>query len=120
MSRPATAPTALAMIASACAAVYWMEGKAIEEVAAVSADFLAEARGVVPRDKSYTARYAACAVRGVCGDFHIRQGATFEDMRARPYACDEASLDCVMCENCSLRNSMVDLKSRRAFARQRG
>ncbi len=27
------------MIASACAAVYWMEGKAIEEVAAVSADF---------------------------------------------------------------------------------
>lgn len=100
----------LAMIASACAAVYWMEGKAIEEVAAVSADFLAEARGVVPRDKSYTARYAACAVRGVCGDFHIRQGATFEDMRARSYACDETSLDCVMCENCSLRNSMVDLE----------
>ena len=86
------------MIASACAAVYWMEARRSEEVAAVSADFLAEARGVVPRDKSYTARYAACAVRGVCGDFHIRQGATFEDMRARPYACDEASLDCVMCE----------------------
>ena len=66
----------LAMIASACAAVYWMEGKTVEEAAAISADLLAEARGVVPRDKSYTARYAACAVRGVCGDFFIRQGVT--------------------------------------------
>ena len=100
----------LAMIASACAAVYWMEGKTVEEAAAISADLLAEARGVVPRDKSYTARYAACAVRGVCGDFFIRQGVTFEDMLARPYACDDASLDCVLCENCSLRNSMVDLE----------
>ena len=87
----------LAMIASACAAVYWMEGKTVEEAAAISADLLAEARGVVPRDKSYTARYAACAV-------------TFEDMLARPHACDDASLDCVLCENCSLRNSMVDLE----------
>ena len=100
----------LAMIASACAAVYWMEGKTVEEAAAISADLLAEARGVVPRDKSYTARYAACAVRGVCGDFFIRQGVTFEDMLARPHACDDASLDCVLCENCSLRNSMVDLE----------
>ena len=100
----------LAMIASACAAVYWMEGKTVEEAAAISADLLAEARGVVPRDKSYTARYAACAGRGVCGDLFIRQGATFEDMLARPHACDDASLDCVLCENCSLRNSMVDLE----------
>ena len=74
----------------------------VEEAAAISADLLAEARGVVPRDKSYTARYAACAVRGVCGDFFIRQGVTFEDMLARPHACDDASLDCVLCENCSL------------------
>ena len=100
----------LAMIASACAAVYWMEGKTVEEAAAISADLLAEARGVVPRDKSYTARYAACAVRGVCGDFFIRQGVTFEDMLARPHACDDASLDCVLCENCSLRNYMVVLE----------
>ena len=48
----------LAMIASACAAVYWMEGKTVEEAAAISADLLAEA----------------------------------------------------LCENCSLRNSMVDLE----------
>ena len=92
----------------------------MEEAAAISADLLAEARGVVPRDKSYTARYAACAVRGVCGDFFIRQGVTFEDMLARPHACDDASLDCVLCENCSLRNSMVDWRSHRVFARQKG
>ena len=35
----------LAMIASACAAVYWMESKTVEEAAAISADLLAEARG---------------------------------------------------------------------------
>ncbi len=100
----------LAMIASGCAAAYWMEGKTVEEAAAISAETLAEARGAVPRDKSYTARYGACAVRGMCGDFLIRQGASHEDMGARPHACDDASLDCVMCENCSLRDAMVDLQ----------
>ncbi len=100
----------LAMIASGCAAAYWAEGKTVEEAAAITADTLAEVRGTVPRDKSYTARYAACALRAMCGDFFIRGGASYEEMLARPHACDDASLDCVMCENCSLRDSMVDLQ----------
>ena len=100
----------LAMIASACAAAYWVEGKTIEQAAAISAETLAEARGAVPKDKSYTARYAACAVRGMCGDVLIRSGASYDEMLARPHACDDMSLDCVLCENCSLRDSMVDLQ----------
>ncbi len=99
----------LAMIASGCAAAHWAEGKTVEEAASISAETLAEARGAVPSDKSYTARYAACAVRAMCGDFLIRCGASHEEMVARPYACDDASLDCVLCENCSLRDAMVDL-----------
>ena len=87
----------LAMIASGCTAAYWAEGRTVEEAATLSSEMLAEACGAVPRDKSYTTHYGACAVRGMCGDFLIRQGASYEDMIARPNACDDASLDCVMC-----------------------
>ena len=100
----------LAMIASGCAAAHWVEGRTVEQAAALTAEGLAEMRGSVPRDKSYTARYATCAVRGMCGDFLIRNGATYEDMLARPHACDDMSIDCVLCENCSLRDQMVDLR----------
>lgn len=100
----------LAIIASGCAAAHWAEGKTVEEIAAITPDTLAEVRGSVPSDKSYTTRYATCAMRGMCGDFLIRNGATYEEMLARPHACDDSSLDCVLCENCSLRDAMVDLQ----------
>ena len=100
----------LAMIASGAAAALLVEGRPIEEAAACTPQAVAGVRGEVPADKRYTATYAAEAARAMAGDFELRRGATFEQMESREHACDPDSVSCILCENCSLRDSLVDLR----------
>ena len=51
---------------------------------------------------------ATCAVKAVIGDYYLRvKGSSTEELD-RLFACQSMSVDCLMTENCSLRDLRVD------------
>lgn len=95
---------------TACASMICMmiEGKTFDEALAISADDVANALDGVPWDKSYTPNFATCGVKALIGDFMIRQGAPLAEVE-RAAHCDDGSVACLLCENCSLRTSRTEL-----------
>ncbi len=105
----------LAVTACASMICTMIEGRTIEEALSVTPEEVAAALDGVPWDKSYTPRFAVEAVRALVGDYLIREGATLEQLNAC-VACDEGSIACILCENCSLRSSRIELAVSEAIA----
>lgn len=101
----------LAMIASGTAIAHMIEGTTLSMALSVSLDDLRSVVGETPGDKAYTARYAIEAVKALEGDYRIRQGMGYQELQARLRGCDRGSIDCIACENCSLRDIMTDLQA---------
>ncbi len=98
----------LAMTACASAICTMIEGKTFDQALAVTADDVKRALDGVPWDKAHTAVFAVEGVRALVGDWLIRQGATLSDLDEKRL-CDEGSVQCLMCEHCSMRDARVDL-----------
>ncbi|NHM13898.1 iron-sulfur cluster assembly scaffold protein [Xiamenia xianingshaonis] len=99
----------LAMTACASAICDLVEGLTFEEALAITPDQVKDAVGGVPWDKLHTPVFAVEAVRGLVGDWLIRQGATFSELEAK-LPCDPLSPGCLVCEHCSLRDFRTDLR----------
>ena len=59
----------------------------------------------VPADKNDTPVFAVEALRAAIGDFLLARGGLEEADRV--VACDQDSLDCLLCEHCSLRDLRI-------------
>ncbi len=108
----------LAMTGCASVVCSMIEGKTLEEALAITPDQVRDAVDGVPWDKGYTTVFAVEAVRGLVGDWLVRQGATLAELDAA-VPCDECSVDCLLCEHCSLRETRVELQVDEALAKAR-
>ncbi len=95
---------------TACASVIctMISGKTFEEALAITTEDIKEALDGVPWDKSYTPAFAVEGVRALIGDFLVQEGASLEELDA-VVPCDQSSLNCLICENCSLRSTRIQL-----------
>lgn len=60
---------------------------------------------------------AAEAVRAAVGDMYYRAGATLAELEEKA-GCDDFSQGCLMCENCSLRKSRMELRIQESKAKK--
>ena len=73
-----------------------------------AADLLEKLDGL-PVGRKYTLGYAREAVRALIGDFYIRQKGYSLAQLDEALPCESMSMNCLLTENCSLRDSRVDL-----------
>ena len=94
---------------TACASVIctMIEGKTFEEALAITKDQVEDELDGVPAENSYTPYYAVEAVRALVGDFYFNQGMTLAQFNETGL-CDDSSISCIMCENCSLRSTRIE------------
>ena len=98
----------LAAIGCAAALAEMLPGKTFSEALGITKDEIRERLGGVPSSKLYTLILATCAVKAVIGDYYLRvKGSSTEELD-RLFACQSMSVDCLMTENCSLRDLRVD------------
>lgn len=95
---------------TACASVVcsMMEGRRLEDALTITVDDVREALDGVPAGKTNTLYFAVEAVRGLVGDYLVREGATLAELDA-VVGCDESSVACMMCEHCSLRTMRTEM-----------
>ena len=72
----------------------------------------------VPKGKGHTTLFAIEAVRGLVGDWMYRCGMSLAEMNEK-LPCDELSVECLMCEHCSLRDTRVEMRVNEAIAKQK-
>lgn len=109
----------LAMTACASAICDMIEDLTFEEALRITPDQVKDAVGGVPWDKLHTPVFAVEAIRGLVGDWIIRQGATFSQLEAL-LPCDAMSPHCLMCEHCSLRAFRTDLRMDEILGQAKG
>ncbi|MBM6756556.1 iron-sulfur cluster assembly scaffold protein [Collinsella tanakaei] len=97
----------LAAIGSAAALAEMLPGKTFAEALAITKDEIKERLGGVPASKMYTLILATCAVKAVIGDYLIRVKRAQAELDEL-FACENLSVDCIITENCSLRDERVD------------
>ena len=98
----------LAAIGCAAALAEMLPGKTFSEALGITKDEIRERLEGVPSSKLYTLILATCAVRAVIGDYYLRvKGSSTEELD-QLFACQSMSVDCLMTENCSLRDLRVD------------
>lgn len=109
----------LAMTACASVICDMIEGLTFEEALCITPEQVKDAVGGVPWDKLHTPVFAVEAIRGLVGDWIIRQGATFSQLEAL-LPCDAMSPHCLMCEHCSLRAFRTDLRMDEILGQAKG
>lgn len=82
--------------------------KTLEEALAITVDDLRDALDGVPSDKLYTLYFAVEALHGLIGDYLLNTGGLQAVDSQAP--CDSSSINCIMCEHCSLRDLLVDAR----------
>ena len=97
----------LAAIGCAAALAEMLPGKTFEQALSITKDEIRERLGGVPSSKLYTLMLATCAVKAVIGDYLMRVKDA-QDELDKLFTCESLSVDCLMTENCSLRDERVD------------
>lgn len=100
----------LAMTACASAACILIEGKPLEEALDITIEDIRTYVDGVPAGKVNALHFAVCAVRGLVGDFLLRDGASLEELE-EAVSCDPSSLSCIMAEHCSYRQSLLEART---------
>ncbi len=108
----------LAMTGCASAICQMIEGKTFSRALAITQADVERAVDGVPADKKHTTLFAVEAVRGLVGDWMYRAGMTLDQMNSQ-LPCDEMSVQCLLCEHCSLRDTRVDMMVAEAQAKQK-
>ena len=97
----------LAMTACASVICQMIEGKTFEEALHITPQDVKEALDGVPWDKIHTTYFAVEGVHALIGDYLLGQGASLAQLdKLAP--CDQDSVDCIMCEHCSLRDARIN------------
>ena len=102
----------LAAIACAAALSKMLKGMGIREALEIDRDDIAEACGGVPADREYTLYYGVEAVRALVGDYYLRVRGMDLAGLDEVLPCDRMCMECILTENCSLRDSRVDQEMR--------
>ena len=102
----------LAAIACAVALSKMLKGMGIREALEIDRDDIAEACGGVPDDREYTLYYGVEAVRALVGDYYLRVRGMDLAGLDEVLPCDRMCMECILTENCSLRDSRVDQEMR--------
>lgn len=98
----------LAMTACASVVCSMMEGCTLTHALKITREDVRAAVGGVPAGKANTLYFATEAVHALVCDYLVRQGATLADLdEVAP--CDPYSMECIMCEHCSLRDIRTDM-----------
>lgn len=107
----------LAMTACASAACLLIEGRGIEEALELTVDEVRSFVDGVPSGKVNALYFSVCAVRGLVGDFLMREGAAPDELD-EAVGCDELSVPCLMAEHCSWRQSRLEMRMKAAEAQR--
>lgn len=99
----------IATIAAASLAVEFVEGKTVDEALALTANDFKREMGKMPADRVTRPYLASCAIRAAIGDFYIRRGRELAWIDKR-VVCDECSVECSLCQHCSLRDQRITLR----------
>ena len=102
----------LAAIGCATVMAHLLQGKTFEEALAITDDDLLTVLDGLPVGRKYTLGYAREAVRALIGDFYIREKEYTLSQLNEVLPCNSLSMECLLTENCSLRDSRVDLEMR--------
>lgn len=104
----------LAAIACATALADMLRGKTFAEALAITSQDILEAVDGLPVGRKYTLTYAVEAVRALVGDYLLRiKGYTITQLN-EVVRCDNMCPNCLLTENCSLRDERVDQELREA------
>ena len=98
----------LAITGCASAACTMLQGKTLDEALTITRDDIRDAVDGVPGGKANTLYFTVEAIRALVGDYLARQGATLDELNER-VGCDEGSVECILCEHCSLRDIRTDM-----------
>lgn len=83
-------------------------GKTLDQALAITTDDLKDALDGVPSDKLYTLYFAIEALHALVGDYLLRtEGLAAAETHA---PCSSSSVNCIMCEHCSLRDLLIDAR----------
>lgn len=107
----------LAMIACSSTVCAQIEGLTLGQALEVSVNDVAAALDGVPAGKANTLYFATEAVRALVGDFLLREGCTLAELDEH-VPCNDYSVPCMMCEQCSLRKSRVEQRADEVRAAQ--
>lgn len=106
----------LAAIACATALADMLRGMSFSQALAITQQDLLEAVGGLPLGRKYTLTYAVEAVRALIGDYLLRvKGCSLAEL-IKVVGCDSMCPNCLLTENCSLRDERVDRELREAGA----
>ena len=108
----------LAMTACASVICTMIEGKTFSQALELTPKDVEAAVDGVPKGKGHTTLFAIEAVRGLVGDWMYRCGMSLAEMNEK-LPCDELSVECLMCEHCSLRDTRVEMAINEAIAKQK-
>ncbi|MDY2777216.1 MAG: iron-sulfur cluster assembly scaffold protein [Collinsella sp.] len=97
----------LAAIGCAAALAKLLPGKTFSEALAITKEDVSDELDGVPVSKGYTLILATCAIRAVIGDFILRVERAGRPALDELFTCESLSIDCLMTENCSLRDQRV-------------
>lgn len=98
----------LAAIACAAALAQILPGKTFEQALAITPDDILELLDGLPNGRKYTLTYAVEAVKALIGDYLLRiKGLTLEELN-QIVPCNSMCPNCLLTENCSLRDERVD------------
>jgi NifU-like protein involved in Fe-S cluster formation len=94
---------------TACASIIctMIEGKTFDEALEITPQDVSDALDGVPADKAHSLYFAVEGVRALIGDFLFREGMSLSEFNELGL-CDDDSLSCIMCEQCSLRSTRID------------
>ena len=99
----------LAAIACAAAISQMIQGMTIDEALKIDRDTINEAAGIVPTEREYTLYFSQEAIKALAGDFYLRvKGYNLAQLTKALPSCRRMCMECVLTENCSLRDSKVD------------
>ncbi len=102
----------LAAIGCAALLADKLRGLTFERALAITKEELDDELGGLPKSRSYTLLFGVEAIRALIGDYCLRvKGYSLAELSAY-IPCDYMCMNCLLTENCSLRDERVDQEMR--------
>ena len=102
----------LAAIGCAALLANKLPGKTFEQALAITKEELDEELGGLPKSRIYTLVFGIEAVRALIGDYCLRIKGYSLAQLTQEIPCDYMCVNCLLTENCSLRDERVDQEMR--------
>lgn len=104
----------LAAIACATVVADMLTGKTVDEALTITREQILDAVDGLPNGRMYTLTFAIEAIRAIIGDYYLRVKGFSLVQLDEVLPCDKLCVNCLLTENCSLRDERVDQELREA------